>query len=219
MLSCRSFHPSRLCQQPVYTLWPVPHRVCEPLECNTWKQMEESRKSMNFMERVLEELAKEFWEEKPRNQDNRPGDNEEGKRLSEDKEGDGFSLSLDVQRFSPEELNVKVLGRKVLVTGKHEKKSDDGSGSSSYKYEEFRREFQLPEDVDAEALNCCLSQDGRLKVQAPRLALPAVNERIVPINITSDTTTSPRLNPGQEAQKLKSVNDAKKIEEEVKMDN
>ncbi|XP_041029752.1 heat shock protein 30C-like [Carcharodon carcharias] len=177
MLSCQAFHPSCLCQEPVYTFCPVPHGVCEPLECNTWKQVEEARKSMNFMERVLEELTKEFLEEKARNQDNKPDDNEEGKRLSEDKEGDGFSLSLDVQRFSPEELNVKVLGRKVLVTGKHEKKSDDSSGSSSYKYEEFRREFQLSEDVDAEALNCCLSQDGRLKVQAPRLALPAVNER------------------------------------------
>ncbi|XP_078385381.1 heat shock protein beta-11-like [Cetorhinus maximus] len=220
MLSCRAFHPSRLCQQPVYTLWPVPHRVWEPLECNMWKQVEEARKSMNFMERVLEELAKEFWEEKPRNQDNRPDDNEEGKRQSEDKEGNGFSLSLDVQRFSPEELNVKVLGRKVLVTGKHEKKTDDGSGSSSYKYEELRREFQLPEDVDAEALNCCLSQDGRLKVQAPRLALPAVNERTVPVNITSDTTTSPQLNPGQEAHKLESGKDeGNQEEQEVNLDN
>ncbi|XP_041029638.1 heat shock protein beta-11-like [Carcharodon carcharias] len=219
MLSCRAFHPSRLCQQPVYTFWPVPHRVCEPLECNTWKQVEEARESMNFMERVLEELTKEFWEEKARNQDNKPDDNEEGKRLSEDKEGDGISLSLDVQRFSPEELNVKVLGRKMLVTGKHEKKSDDGSGSSSYKYEEFRREFQLPEDVDAEALNCCLSQDGRLKVQAPRLALPAVNDRNVPVNITSDTTASPRINPDQEAQKLESAKYERKDEKQVKMDN
>ncbi|XP_041029701.1 heat shock protein beta-11-like [Carcharodon carcharias] len=122
-----------------------------------WKQVEGARTSLSFMERVLEELAKEFWEEKARNQGNRPDDNEEGKRQSEAKERDGFSLSLDVQRFSPEELNVKLLGRKMLVTGKHEKKIDDGSGSSIYKYEEFRREFQLPEDVNAEALNCCMS--------------------------------------------------------------
>ncbi|XP_041029633.1 heat shock protein beta-11-like [Carcharodon carcharias] len=219
MLRYRAFHLLRLCQQPVYTLWLVPHRVSEPLECKTLKQVEEARKSMNFMERVLEELAKEFLEEKPRYQNNKSDDNGEVKRQSEDKEGDGFSLSLDVQRFSPEELNVKVLGRKVLVIGKHEKKSDDGNGSSSYKYEEFRKEFQLPEDVDAEAVNCCLSQDGRLKVQAPCLALPAVNEQTLPVNITLDTTTSPRLNPGQEAQKLESGNDAKKSEEEVKMDN
>ncbi|XP_067825323.1 heat shock protein 30C-like [Heptranchias perlo] len=200
MLSCRAFHPSRLCQQPVYTLWPVPHTVFEPFECNRWQQVEEARKSMNFMNQVLEELDKEFWEERPRNQNNKPDDNEGDNRQSEDKDGDDFSLSLDVQRFSPEELKVKVLGRKVLVTGKHEKKSDDGSGCYSYKYEEFRREFQLPEDVEPQALNCCLSQDGRLKVQAPRLALPAVNEQTVPINITSDTTTTPRLNPGVEAQ-------------------
>ncbi|XP_067825316.1 heat shock protein 30C-like [Heptranchias perlo] len=200
MLSCRAFHPSRLCQQPVYTLWPVPHTVFEPFECNSRRQMEEARKSMNFLNRVLEELAKEFWEERPRNQNNKPDDNEGDKRDSEVKDGDDFSLSLDVQQFSPEELKVKVLGRKVLVTGKHETKSDDGSGCYSYKYEEIRREFQLPEDVKPQALNSCLSQDGRLKVQAPRLALPAVNERTVPINITSDTTTTPRLNPDVETQ-------------------
>ncbi|GCB71879.1 heat shock protein beta-11-like [Scyliorhinus torazame] len=200
MLSCRAFPPSRLCQQPVYTLWPVPHRGCQPLECNMWKLMEEARKSMIFMDQVLEELAKEFWEHKPRNQDSRPDDNKEGKRQSGDKDGDGFSLSLDVQQFSPEELMVKVLGRKVLVTGKHEKKSNAGRGSYSYRYEEFRREFQLPDDVDAEALNCCLSQDGRLKVEAPHLALPAGNERTVPIKILSDTTSTPQLNPVQEAQ-------------------
>ncbi|XP_067825317.1 heat shock protein 30C-like [Heptranchias perlo] len=200
MLSCRAFHASHLCQQPVYTLWSVPHTVFEPFECNRWQQVEEARKSMNFLNRVLEELAKEFWEERPRNQNHKPDDNEGDNRQSEDKDGDDFSLSLDVQQFSPEELTVKVLGRKVLVTGKHEKKSDDGSGCYSYKYEEFRREFQLPEDVEPQALNCCLSQDGQLKVQAPRLALPAVNERTVPINITSDTTTTPRLNPGVETQ-------------------
>ncbi|XP_038635531.1 heat shock protein 30C-like [Scyliorhinus canicula] len=219
MLSCRAFPPSRLCQQPVYTLWPVPHRVCQSLECNMWNQVEEARKSMNFMDRVLGELAKEFLVEKPTNQDNRPDNTEEGKRQSGDKDGDGFSLSLDVQRFSPEELKVKVLGRKVLVTGKHEKKRDDGSGSYSYKYEEFRKEFQLPDDVDAEGLNCCLSQDGHLKVQAPRLALPAGNERTVPISITSDTTTTPRLNPDQVAQREESGKDEMRNEVDGKMDN
>ncbi|XP_067825305.1 heat shock protein beta-11-like [Heptranchias perlo] len=219
MLSCRAFHASRLCQQPVYTLWPVPHTVFEPFECNRWQQVEEARKSMNFMNQVLEELAKEFWEERPRNQSIKPDNNKEGKRQSEGQVGDGFFLSLDVQRFSPEELKVKVLGRKVLVTGKHEKKNDDGSGCYSYKYEEFRREFQLPEDVDAQALNCCLSQDGRLKVQAPRLALPAVNERTVPINITSDTTTTPRLNPGKEAQKQESGKDEENKKEAETKEN
>ncbi|XP_067825313.1 heat shock protein 30C-like [Heptranchias perlo] len=216
MLSCRAFHASRLCQQPVHTLWPVPHTVLEPFECNRWQQVEEARKSMNFLNQVLVELAKEFREERSRNQNNKPDDNDGDKRKSKEKDGDDFSLSLDVQRFSPEELKVKVLGRKVLVTGKHETKSDDGSGCYSYKYEEFRREFQLPEDVDPQALNCCLSQDGRLKVQAPRLALPAVNERTVPINITSDTTTTPRLNRGVETHKQESGEN--KTEAEIKED-
>ncbi|GCC37129.1 heat shock protein 30C-like [Chiloscyllium punctatum] len=217
MLSYRAFHPSRLCQQPVYTLVPVAHRLWEPLECNMWEQVEDARKGMNFINRVLEEVIREFFQEVPRIQDNRFGQNRKGNRQSEDKDGDGFSVSLNVQGFPAEELSVKVFERKVLVTGKHEKKCDDGCGCYSYKYEEFRREFQLPEDVDAEALRCGLSQDGRLKVQAPRLALPAVNERIIPINITSETTTTPRLNSDQETEKEECGKDVgnKKDEEQM----
>ncbi|XP_072417188.1 heat shock protein 30C-like [Chiloscyllium punctatum] len=217
MLSYRPFHPSRLCQQPVYTLAPVAHRLWEPLECNRWEQVEDVRKSMKFINRVLEDLTAECFGEIARTRDNKSDANEEGKRQSEDKDGDGFSVSLNVQHFSPEDLRVKVFGRKVLVTGKHEKKCDGGSGCYSYKHEEFRREFQLPEDVDAEALRCCLSQDGRLKVQAPCLALPTVNERTVPINITSDTTTTPRLNPDHETEEQESGKDVgmKKDEEQM----
>ncbi|XP_060704923.1 heat shock protein 30C-like [Hemiscyllium ocellatum] len=217
MLRYRAFHPSRLCQQPVYTLAPVSHRLWEPLECNMWEQVEEARKGMDFINRVLEDLTAECFGEIPRTRDNKSDANGEGKRQSEDKEGNRFSVSLNVQHFPPEDLRVKVFGRKVLVTGKHEKKCDDGSGCYSYKYEEFRREFQLPEDVDAEALRCCLSQDGQLKVQAPRLALPAVNERTFPINITSETTTTPRLNPDQETEKQESGKDVgmKKAEEQM----
>ncbi|XP_072927986.1 heat shock protein beta-11-like [Hemitrygon akajei] len=200
MLSCRTCQTSRLFQQPVHTLWPVPLTVFEPLECNVWKQVEEMRKGMNFMERIFEELAKEFWGERPRIRAGAEG----GQNGTVDKSGDGFSVSLDVPRFSPEELKVKVLGRKVLVTGKYEKKSDDGSGSYSYRLEEFRREFQLPEGVDAQSVKCCLTQDGVIKVQAPRLALTAVDERIVPINSESDTASSPRQNPGEEAQENES---------------
>ncbi|XP_072417197.1 heat shock protein 30C-like [Chiloscyllium punctatum] len=217
MLSYRAFHPSRLCQQPVYTLAPVAHRLWEPLECNRWEQVEEARKGINFINRVLEDLTAECFGEIPRTRDNNSDANGEGKKQSEDKDGDGFSVSLNVQHFSPEDLRVKVFGRKVLVTGKHEKKCDGGSGCYSYKYEEFRREFQLPEDVDAEALRCCLSQDGRLNIQAPRLALPAVYERTVPINITSDTTITPGLNPDQKAEEQESGKDVgmKKDEEQM----
>ncbi|XP_062893017.1 heat shock protein beta-11 [Mobula hypostoma] len=213
MLSCRTCQTSRLFQQPVHTLWPVPLTVFEPLECNVWKQVEEMRKGMNFMERIFEELAKEFWGERPRIGAGAEG----GQSGTVGKSGDGFSVSLHVPRFSPEELKVKVLGRKVLVTGEYEKKSHDGSGSYSYRYEEFRREFPLPEDVDTQAVKCCLTEDGRLKIQAPRLALPSLDERIVPINIETDTTSSPRQDPREKAQKKESG--GTEGNSETKMDN
>ncbi|KAJ0061503.1 hypothetical protein NL108_005476, partial [Boleophthalmus pectinirostris] len=43
-----------------------------------------------------------------------------------------FALSLDTSDFSPEELSVKQVGRKLRVSGKTEKKQDDGKGSYSY---------------------------------------------------------------------------------------
>ncbi|XP_069763342.1 heat shock protein beta-11-like [Narcine bancroftii] len=199
MLSCRTWSPCRLCPQPVHTLWPVPLAAFEPLECTAWKRAEATRKVTGFVERIFEELVKEFRGEGAREQRQRAAAAGEGDSGQVGEDGDGFSLWLDVLRFSPEELKVKVLGRKVLVTGSREKKSDDGSGSSSYKYEELRREFQLPDGVDAQAVNCCLSQDGRLQVRAPRLALPAVDERLVPINVESGEATGPVPNPGEEA--------------------
>ncbi|XP_059811620.1 heat shock protein 30-like [Hypanus sabinus] len=198
MRNRRPSHPSCLCQQPGNTPWPSLFTRVDPFELTAWKRVEQMRKGMNFIDRAVEGVAKQSWNESAIIQ--MPGADQEGDQgRSVDKSGDGFSVSLDVPRFSPEELKVKVLGRKVLVTGKYEKKSDDGSGSYSYRLEEFRREFQLPEDVDAQALECSLTRDGRLKVQAPRLVLPAMDERNIPINIELDTTSSPRLYPGEGA--------------------
>ncbi|XP_072927663.1 heat shock protein beta-11-like [Hemitrygon akajei] len=216
MRNRRPSHPSCLCQQPGNTPWPSLFTRVDPFELTAWKQIEQMRKGMNFIDRAVEGVAKQSWNESAIIQ--RPGADHQGDQGgSVDKSGGNFSVSLDVSRFSPEELKVKVLGRKVLVTGKYEKKSDDGSGSYSYRLEEFRREFQLPEGVDAESVKCCLTQDGVLKVQAPRLALTAVDERIVPINSESDTASSPRQNPGEEAQENESGAAEGNIQ--TKMDN
>lgn len=83
-----------------------------------------------------------------------------------DKEGQHFGLTLDTQGFSPEELSVRQVGRKLRVSGKTEKKQEDGKGSYSYRLQEFRQEFDLPEGLNPEAVTCCLSPDGKLHIQA-----------------------------------------------------
>lgn len=97
--------------------------------------------------------------------------------------GEGFSVCQDVKNFAPEELSVKVVGRKVVLVGQKETQSTDEKGSFSYKYEVLKREWDVPEEVDAEALSCSLSKEGQLRIEAPRLALPAAPERNVPIQM------------------------------------
>ncbi|KAM3599515.1 uncharacterized protein V6R79_007219 [Siganus canaliculatus] len=91
-----------------------------------------------------------------------------------DKEGDNFGLTLNTQGFSPEELSVRQVGRKLRVSGKTEKKQEDQSGSYSYRLQEFRRDIDLPEGVDPEAVTCYLAPDGKLHIQAAKA--PAVEE-------------------------------------------
>uniref|UniRef100_A0A8C4XFR3 SHSP domain-containing protein n=1 Tax=Erpetoichthys calabaricus TaxID=27687 RepID=A0A8C4XFR3_ERPCA len=68
----------------------------------------------------------------------------------------------------------------IGCSGKKEKKEESEGGSYSYKYQEFRRELELPEDVNPEEMSCLLN-NGQLRIEAPRMALPSVPERVVPI--------------------------------------
>ena len=52
-----------------------------------------------------------------------------------------FEVKVDVQHYSPEELNVKLVGNKLTITGKHEQKQDE----HGYVAREFSREFEVPE--------------------------------------------------------------------------
>uniref|UniRef100_A0A8C8RI44 SHSP domain-containing protein n=1 Tax=Pelusios castaneus TaxID=367368 RepID=A0A8C8RI44_9SAUR len=104
-----------------------------------------------------------------------PGSQEPGK--------DKYRLSMDVSGFSPDELTVRMAGRKVTVTGKHEKKTESDDGFCSQEYREIRRETLLPDHVDVQAVLCSLSRDGQLCIEAPHLALPAAEERALPISV------------------------------------
>lgn len=100
------------------------------------------------------------------------------------KDGNSFALSLDTQDFTPQELSVKQVGRKLRVSGKTEKKKEDNQGSYCYTCQEFRQEFDLPEGVDPETVTCSLV-DGRLQLQAPREKVEnSRKERVIPISIS-----------------------------------
>ncbi|KAJ6664351.1 hypothetical protein lerEdw1_008570 [Lerista edwardsae] len=105
-----------------------------------------------------------------------------------------FLVSQDMAGFDPQELVVKLVGEKVVLTGKKATQTPNGP----FRYELFRREWDVPENVDRECLSCSISHEGQLRIEAPSLASqPAA--RTVPIEINgvqaepeSGTTESSR---------------------------
>ena len=106
-----------------------------------------------------------------------------------EKEGEHFGLTLDTRGFSPEELSVRQVGRKLRVRGKTEKKHEDGKGSYSYRLQEFRQELDLPEGLNPETVTCFLAPDGKLHIQAARAPCPEEAERELTIQRSSEEKT------------------------------
>ncbi|XP_072013038.1 alpha-crystallin B chain-like [Amphiura filiformis] len=88
-----------------------------------------------------------------------------------------FAVSLDVQQFAPDELDVRVIDGEVLVHAKHEQKEDE----HGYVSREFTRKYNLPEDVDPEDVKSSLSADGTLTIEAPKKQAKAIEGQKVPI--------------------------------------
>ncbi|XP_056397774.1 heat shock protein 30C-like [Hyla sarda] len=94
-----------------------------------------------------------------------------------------YELTMDVSPFTPEELTVKTEGRQLIVTGKRDKKTETENGGCHHEFRDFRREFELPEGVNPEDVQCSLSDDGQLFIQNQSPELPPAQERLVPINV------------------------------------
>lgn len=188
MLCPSVFQPSALTMRPfldlhwpVRSLWPEVQPLFFHMEQEMIRHIQEMRQSMEHMERLHQRIFQEI---------DHPSSSATGgfkpiafQHLSGD--GNNFALSLDTQVFSPQELSVKQVGRKLRVSGRTEKKKEDDRGSFSYSCQEFRQEFSLPEDVDPEAVTCSLV-GGRLQIQAPReRAAQDGKERVIPISLPS----------------------------------
>lgn len=88
-------------------------------------------------------------------------------------DGKKVEVHLDVQNFSPEQIQVKTVGNEVMIEGKKEIKREDGWTRSH-----FERRFLLPEGFPPERVECHLDK-GKLKLVAFRSE--PVQERAIPI--------------------------------------
>ncbi|XP_071390850.1 heat shock protein beta-11-like [Centroberyx affinis] len=163
---------------PVRSLWPETRPLFFHMEQEMIRHMQEMRQNMEFMERLHQKIFEEIDQSSSCSSAVfKPISFQVGR------DSDTFALMLDTKEFTPEELSVKQVGRKLRVSGKTEKKQEDGKGSYSYRCQEFRQEFDLPDGVDPEAVSCSLA-GGQLQIQAPRDRVSDGKERVVPISFT-----------------------------------
>lgn len=92
-------------------------------------------------------------------------------------DGKKVEVHLDVQNFSPEQIQVKTVGNEIMVEGKKEIKKEDGWTRSH-----FERRFLLPDGFPPERVECHLDK-GKLKLIAFRSE--PVEERAIPIQAKS----------------------------------
>lgn len=178
---------------PVRSLWPEVQPLFFHMEQEMIRHIQEMRQSMEHMERLHQRIFQEIDHNTSLTGGFKP-------IAFQQLEGSGnsFALSLDTQHFSPQELSVKQVGRKLRVSGRTEKKKEDDHGSFSYSCQEFRQELSLPEDIDPEAVTCSLV-GGRLQIQAPReRAAQDGKERVIPISLPSAPAVS--ASPAQPAE-------------------
>ena len=113
-----------------------------------------------------------------------------------------FRARFNVQTYTPDEVNVKIDANKLIVHAKHEEKSDNKSVSR-----EYSREIDIPREIDPIALQCSISTDGILTVEAP---MPVPNyggaikngngrstpkENVIQSSTTTSVSTPPRNTP------------------------
>ncbi|XP_044734962.1 protein lethal(2)essential for life-like [Chrysoperla carnea] len=105
---------------------------------------------------------------------------DQGSTVVADKEK--FQVSLDVQQFAPNEIQVKAIDdNHIIVEGKHEEKQDE----HGYISRQFTRRYVLPEGYDGKNIASSLSSDGILTISAPKLAIEgSAGERAIPITQT-----------------------------------
>ena len=107
-----------------------------------------------------------------------------------------FLVTLDVQQFQPEEINVKVVDNHIVVEAKHEEKEDEHGFISR----QFVRKYTVPTECDIDQVESHLSSDGVLTISAPKKELPKSdsNEKVIKIQFTGEPAIAPRENPSIE---------------------
>lgn len=90
-----------------------------------------------------------------------------------------YQINLNVRRFKPDELKIKVKNRYIIVEGRHKVDSDN-----KFMANHFAQRFVLPPGTKQEEVKAVLNEKGILIISAPKHELPPpIPEREVPIEV------------------------------------
>ncbi|XP_015284303.1 PREDICTED: heat shock protein 30C-like [Gekko japonicus] len=166
-------------------LWPSSHNLMDRVVADVERQMQDMEKMTRAFFQAAPLLT---WERESQREPREESATEAAVKGQPDGK---HSFSVDVTGFSPEEMTVKLDGRKVTVTAKRQRESQSEGGSYWQEHQELRRETLLPPDVDLQAVSCSLTPDGQLCIEAPRLASSATTEKAIPIDVQSEAQNRP----------------------------
>ncbi|XP_070845550.1 heat shock protein 30-like [Chaetodon trifascialis] len=166
---------------PVRSLWPEVKPLLYQQDL-LQRNLQELRSSLELMDKLQHRILEETEPFQT---------SEAGRPLSYqlEKQGEPFGLTLNTQGFSPEELSVRQEGRKLRVSGNTEKKQEDEKGLYSYRRQEFRLEFDLPEGLNPEDVTCYLAPDGKLHIQEAKAPRVEETERELTVERSSEEKT------------------------------
>lgn len=175
-------------------LWPATHSLIDRVVNDMEKQMQE-----------MERMSRSFFQTSPlwiwEREDRKEPHKESGTQASEKGKLDGkYQFSVDVAGFAPEELMVKLDGRRVSVTAKRQRESKREEGGYWQERQELHRETLLPLDVDLQGVSCSLTPEGQLCIEAPRLDA-STSEKAIPINVQQEARAVPEMPNGKEDKK------------------
>ncbi|KAK6045499.1 Hsp20/alpha crystallin family protein [Cooperia oncophora] len=89
-----------------------------------------------------------------------------------------LAISLNVEGFKPDDLNMTLEDRVLTVEGKQEVKEEHG-----YALRSFVRQWTLPKDVNVDELKSSMTEQGHLSIEAPKVKRqPAVTTKTIPIH-------------------------------------
>ncbi|XP_054836998.1 heat shock protein 30C-like [Eublepharis macularius] len=166
-------------------LWPSSHSLIDRVAADVERQMQDMEKMTRAFFQATPLLT---WERESRRE---PHEESATEATMKGQPEGKYHFSVDVAGFSPEEMTVKLDGRKVTVTAKRQRESKSEGDGYWQEHQELRRETLLPLDVDLQAVSCSLTPDGQLCIEAPRMASSATTEKAIPIDVQPAAPKTP----------------------------